>query len=387
MRSMKYLFYLPSNIRYDMGGTRRWVIEIINRLSKQNCDITLVTTKFILKRLRINKPSLFIIDNNVKFIELDYIRPPFGGLILPKKDLNIFISLLNDVDLIYFNYNFFLHDLTLYYLKRKIKKPCVIGIRYDIFKKKIYNFDYLYVSTIGKEIMKAFNAYHTMNINAKSKLESWGLKNVYFIPNGVDTKSFVPMNQDNKNNKKFKILYAGRLESEKGSDTLYETILKLKDNPIFDELEFMIVGSGPFEVEFNKLSKKLNNVLKFPYVKHEDLYKIYPENHVFVLPSRGEGMPSSILEAQSAGLPVIGSRIPGINEIVREGYNGYLMNPGSSKSLAFYLEKLFKLWKYDYEKYTEMCEHSRENALKYDWDQVSNQIRHMLFTEAMRFQK
>lgn len=59
-----------------------------------------------------------------------------------------------------------------------------------------------------------------------------------------------------------------------------------------------------------------------------DIYKLYKENsyHIFVNVSESEGIPVSIMEASSFGIPVIATNVGGVGEIVENGYNGLLLN-------------------------------------------------------------
>jgi glycosyltransferase involved in cell wall biosynthesis len=62
---------------------------------------------------------------------------------------------------------------------------------------------------------------------------------------------------------------------------------------------------------------------------------------IFVMCSNNEGMGRAFVEAQAAGLPVVGTRVAGIPEVLVEGETGYLVNPGDADDLA---EKLLTLY-------------------------------------------
>jgi glycosyltransferase involved in cell wall biosynthesis len=61
---------------------------------------------------------------------------------------------------------------------------------------------------------------------------------------------------------------------------------------------------------------------------------------IFVLPSHSEGVSLALLEAMAAGLPVIGSRVGGLPEVVADGENGLLIPPRDAGALADALERL-----------------------------------------------
>lgn len=61
--------------------------------------------------------------------------------------------------------------------------------------------------------------------------------------------------------------------------------------------------------------------------------QIINEVDAFILPSYNEGLPISILEAMSYNLPIISTSVGGIPEILKNGYNGFLIRPGDKKAL------------------------------------------------------
>ncbi len=64
---------------------------------------------------------------------------------------------------------------------------------------------------------------------------------------------------------------------------------------------------------------------------------------VFVLPSRfGEGLPMVLLEAMAAGVPVVGTRVEGIPEVIRDGVDGLLTEPNDASALAACLSRVFR---------------------------------------------
>jgi glycosyltransferase involved in cell wall biosynthesis len=72
----------------------------------------------------------------------------------------------------------------------------------------------------------------------------------------------------------------------------------------------------------------------------EDVPELLRLLDVFILPSAGEGLPASILEAMAAGLPVVASAVGGVPELVREGETGFLFRPGDVEALAARLAEL-----------------------------------------------
>lgn len=133
-------------------------------------------------------------------------------------------------------------------------------------------------------------------------------------------------------NKKDHVLYFGRLSREKGINTLLKTIDKLKN------IKFIVAGGGPLEVELTKHP----NLEYVGFKCGEELTKLIQDSLFTVYPSECyEVFGLSIIESQALGIPVIGAKIGGIPELIEDGVDGLLFQPGNDLDL---LEKIKYLY-------------------------------------------
>jgi len=125
-----------------------------------------------------------------------------------------------------------------------------------------------------------------------------------------------------------------RVSVEKGHTHLIDAMARLAQS--HPKLRLLIVGDGPakqdLQLQTDRLS--LTNVVKFAGFC-DDLAEAHAAMDIFAQPStQQEGLPTSVLEAQSAGLPVVASDIGGVNESLQHGVTGVLVPPGDAVALA-----------------------------------------------------
>jgi len=148
------------------------------------------------------------------------------------------------------------------------------------------------------------------------------------IPNGVDTEIFKPY----LGRKGEYCLYVGSLIPRKGVNYLLHALAKL------DDLSCLIVGDGTERRSLVSLTQKLGieNRIRFlgTITDPEKLARLYSAASFFLLPSLSESFPLVIPEAMSCATPVIASRLPGPAAIIRDGNNGFLVEPGDVEDLA-----------------------------------------------------
>lgn len=131
-----------------------------------------------------------------------------------------------------------------------------------------------------------------------------------------------------------RLLFVGRLVSQKGLDVLFRALASLKDHTNWT---LTIAGEGPLKDELARAAQGLHLTDKITFrgwLERDHLPAVYRDADVFVLPSRDEGMPNAMLEAMAAGLPVIGSRVAGIDEVVIDTETGLLVPADDAGALA-----------------------------------------------------
>jgi glycosyltransferase involved in cell wall biosynthesis len=171
------------------------------------------------------------------------------------------------------------------------------------------------------------------------------------------------------------ILYVGRLVEWKGVDTLIRSMTIVKK--AIPGSELIIIGEGPLRNTLERLVQDTgltDTVRFFGRANDDELAKLYDSAAVFVLPSRTyrglvmEGLGVVLLEAMSHGVPVIGSNVGGIPDIIIDGETGFLVPEQDPSSLA---EKIVLLLSD-----TELWERFRNNGLlrvktHFSWASVS----------------
>lgn len=263
------------------------------------------------------------------------------------------------------------------------KLPTVLT-EHGTVKGGIDNSDSIDIQSIISKIFSKKFISSDINIIKKSSIitvvsRSCGeeLKDVYHIDkgftivnNGVDSSFFIPKDKREINEKY--ILYTGRLDSRKGLIDLIESAKYVSSE--HSDIKFILTGKGPFR---NILKRKINdiglskNFYFAGYVDRKTLLKYYQNATIYVLPSYYEGLPTTLLEAMSCGIPSIATNVKGSNEVIENGENGILIPPRNPKKLAEAIMGLLN----DEDSRKRIGENARRHIVNYyDWDIITKRI-------------
>jgi glycosyltransferase involved in cell wall biosynthesis len=158
------------------------------------------------------------------------------------------------------------------------------------------------------------------------------------INNFLDTDEFFCPPRSNDEYKRI-LFICGSEAKRKGLDVVLESIRYLSHDGIGTS-KFVFVATN------EHIRKRVEQLNVAPYVEFhgvlskDEMRRMYREADIFLLPSFGEGFPNSMLEAMASGLPVIATRVGAVPEVIEDGTNGILIDPGDPGALTRALKKL-----------------------------------------------
>jgi colanic acid/amylovoran biosynthesis glycosyltransferase len=169
------------------------------------------------------------------------------------------------------------------------------------------------------------------------------VEKIHVIPAVVDTDTFrlIRKAPDFSVQRDVQIITVARLSPEKGHEVFLRALARFSREHA--GCHYAIIGDGPLNVSLKALVQSLgiaHRVTFFGFRNHGFILKALSESHLFVLTSYLEGLPVGLMEAAAAGLPVLATRITAIPEIIKNGVNGVLVEPGDEENIYRALKTL-----------------------------------------------
>ena len=230
------------------------------------------------------------------------------------------------------------------------------------------------------ELLKAAHNQALLNLCTSTamvnELADKGIQRTALWQRGVDTENFKPELRSEKMREKLfgkyknsdsLLIYVGRLSAEKQIERI---------KPVLDNIPgacLALVGDGPYRGQLEKIfeNTKTNFI---GYLSGEELASAYASGDIFLFPSSTETLGLVLLEAMAAGCPVIGANKGGIPDIINDGINGCLYDPGEKDNGKKSLIEATKKILVDKNKKEAMRKEARKEAEQWDWNQATLQL-------------
>lgn len=223
-------------------------------------------------------------------------------------------------------------NIYVYNAHRKFDSPYSAYIK--IFGTLLYKFE--------KKLFR-----RAQKVISVSSFESNVLESVYNIKkeklthvlNGID---LVISNPPLYKRKKLKnIIYVGQLNDIKGIKYLFEAFSIIA--PLYPNITLEVVGEGAFKEELSKFIQENNlkhRIIMHGYLPQPRLQQIYARSDLAIVPSIHDACPNTVLEAFGYSIPVLGSRVGGIPELIDNMKTGILFSSKNAPAIADAMKKV-----------------------------------------------
>lgn len=326
---MKLCIVVPYFTPYVRGNE----YGLAESLTKLGYDVTIITSKAKAPR-EIKKD--FSADYDFKF-KVEYLptildigdNPVVYGLDIEGYD----VALLQE------DYPFICHRAYVEAKKKGIKT--ILSSERTYYPGGVRGAGLKFLDTVrNKELREGVDVLTAHCSAAKGFMKSsLGVKReIKVIHVGVDTTLFRPMEPTGAylSEGGFKILTVARLHKYKGLDYLIRAMQVLQEQ--MPEAKLSILGKGPEERNLKELVKQLGLESTVSFIEktvpNHELPYLYRECDVYVQPSIIEPYGIAVLEAMACGKPVIGTKVGGMLDTVKEGETGFLVEPGNAEEIA-----------------------------------------------------
>ncbi len=340
-----------------LAGTEIATYNIAKRLAKNGHQVHVVTSKDI------GLLSEEIIENftvhRIYFQKIRFIGfPYFWSKILVKiKKLNPDIIHVQSIGI----------GVPAFFARVLLNKPYVVwGQGSDIYLPNRF------IKWSSKTILRRASLVIALSEDMKKKMNKiYSRDDIIVLPNGIELERFGNISLKwNQRNKKT-ILFVGTLRPVKGVRYMIEAMKIIKEKSPGTRLN--IIGDGPDREKLETLVHKLNlqDCICFRgRISNTEIPRHMTQSDLFVLPSLSESFGIVNIEAMASGLPIVTTNVGGLPEIVKNGVNGFLVEPKNPEALA---EKILLVLN-DKDLWEKISVQNIETASEYSWNKVVHKL-------------
>ncbi|MDQ0206991.1 glycosyltransferase [Alkalicoccobacillus murimartini] len=209
--------------------------------------------------------------------------------------------------------------------------------RYDIYEQEEKGKYIAFREHILSKVDKVYSISEDGRNYISRKYPNYSYK-IHLSRLGVPNRGLNPSDQDSI----IHIVSCSRIEKVKRIHLIIDILSEFKDRKI----KWTHFGGGSQQKKIKEYAKKITGNINVDFkgsVSNSELMEYYKQNHIdiFINVSSSEGIPVSIMEAMSFGIPIIATNVGGTGEIIDEGVNGHLLN--RNFDVKFAVEKIYNL--------------------------------------------
>ncbi len=259
---------------------------------------------------------------------------------------------------------------------KSLGKPCLLVTHapFNVPRSFPLNMVTWFYYKIKKSDLSGFNSIIAITNWEIPYLISLGVskEKIISIPNAIPDKFF------NEKIKRFNgknILFFGRVAPIKNIEILVSAFNKISGN--YPSLKLGI--TGPVEKGYEDIKHLVSDRVFFNKTVHgvEEKISVLQDCDIFVLPSKREGLPISLIESMGLGKIVISSKTDGGKEVINDGVNGFLFDTNDSDSLTSKIEQVLKM---KTNELTKIQKNARIRALNFKSKNIIDKLNNLILS-------
>jgi glycosyltransferase involved in cell wall biosynthesis len=327
------------------SGYVQVVYNVSRELVKRGHEVEVYTSNFLDGKRKMENDSLVI--DQIKVNYFNYIMRHYAFFLTPSM-IPAVRKNLKEFDVIHIHDFRTFQSIVTYYYARKYNVPYVLQAHGSL--PRAYSWQklkWLYDELFGYKLLRDASKVIALTRVEAEQYERMGVpqEKIAIIPNGIDLSEYAELPSKGVFKRKFNIpedrkiiLYLGRIHKIKGIDFLVKAYAHLKNEMKYRDALLVIAGpDSGYLGEIKSLVQALgisNYVLFVGPLYREDKLAAYVDSEVYVLPSRYETFPMTLLEAYACEKPMVASKVGGLIDLVIDRETGLLFEPGNVKQLA-----------------------------------------------------
>lgn len=333
----KLFFVIPN---YEYGGTERVVYLLQKHLQENSAVISLAPNpgKYPYQNFSILGSNIVYHKSIFRFLDFIYLQVRILFLLLKNKN-SCFLTFGEKPNLLF--------SIPLSILIAKLRGNKIIGnVRNTesvFLKHSLKGRIQLYLM---KLLYPGFDGLTANSVGAARDLkDNIGLRKevkILYNPVQLDNRNLKEFNSNTSTEKVFRILHIGRFNQQKGQDIMVDIFKKLTQKINNIPLRLCFLGSGDLfeEIKQKAFDLGVEDMIEMPGLV-KDVGSYMEKSDLYVLSSRWEGQPNSLLEAMAYGLPVVAFDCPsGVSDILSNQKYGILVPNGDRENLFKKIEEV-----------------------------------------------
>ena len=338
----------------EMGGAEVHMHEIFKRIAARGHEVTLVAHKYKGAPKKEKFEGINIIRVGDKFLFNKEFKRYYKKN-LSRQPFDLVVDDISKIPL---------------FTPKYINKP-LVGIIHHIHGESLYTeiprLPAMYIIRTEKLIPFVYRNTPIFAVSESTKNELAELgqpeDKIEILYNAIDQELF--NNIKVEKSAEPTITYIGRIKKYKNLEAIVDALPAVKDK--FPEIKLRIGGSGDHLPKLKAYVKQkgLNNDVEFlGYLSEEDKAKEMGKAWLFVTMALKEGWGITVIEANAMGTPVVGSDVPGLQDSIKDGITGKLVDLNNPQNLADTLLDILG----NKDKLEQMSQNAKDWSSKFTWD-------------------